>query len=562
MASRSHLVSIAALACFMAGWAGMRAAPADLQVKVTGGLIAGELDAATGVRAYRGVPFAAPPTGNRRWQPPAPVVPWTGVRQATAFGPRCMQRPLFGDMVFRSDGMSEDCLYLNVWTPARSAGDRLPVLVYFFGGGYAAGDGSEPRYDGASMARKGIVSLTVNYRLGIFGFFAHPELTQESPHHASGNYELMDQAAALQWVHDNIAAFGGDPARVTIAGESAGSISVSALMASPLSRGLIAGAIGESGAMIEPTLPPVPLQQAEAAGVKFAQTVGASSLAALRSMPADRLLEAGGGVNQFPSTIDGYALPKAPVDIFEAGQQAHVPLLVGSNSAEQDWRSVLGTDPPTPAGYAAALKRLYGERADEVAKAYPGATSEEVYRSARELASDRFIAYSTWKWFDVHSRTGGQPSFYYFYAHPRPAPYPRLDAANGRGAGRGNGRGGRAGGPGSPAASGDAAGAPVAAPPPPGAVHSAEIEYALGNLSTHPAFVWTADDQKVSSTLQSYFANFVKTGDPNGPGLPRWPAGKGGGKTVERMRIDVDSHAFTDSRPAAYMVLDSIYTPR
>src|SRR4051812_39471842 len=224
-----------------------------------------------GIRVFRGIPFAEPPVGDLRWKPPQPVKKWEGVRQADKFGPRAMQRAIFGDMNFRSNGMSEDCLYLNVWSPAKTGeqGRRLPVLVYFYGGGFMAGDGSEPRYDGASMARKGLVAVTVNYRLGVFGFLAHPELTAESPHHASGNYGLLDQSEALRWVRQNIAAFGGDPDRVTIAGESAGSFPVSPQMASPLSKDLIAGAIGEGGSL-RGTLPPVPLAKAEEGGVRFA----------------------------------------------------------------------------------------------------------------------------------------------------------------------------------------------------------------------------------------------------------------------------------------------------
>ena len=217
------------------------------RVKTAGGEIEGTGPQANGVREFKGIPFAAPPVGDLRFAAPQPVERWSGVKQTKAFGPRCMQAALFGDMNFRSNGMGEDCLYLNVWTPAKTGREKLPVLVYFFGGGFQAGDGSEPRYDGESMAAKGIVALTVNYRLGVFGFFVHPDLTKASPHHASGNWALLDQNAAVRWVQDNIGAFGGDPKRVTIAGESAGSIAVSAQMASPLSKDLFAGAIGESG---------------------------------------------------------------------------------------------------------------------------------------------------------------------------------------------------------------------------------------------------------------------------------------------------------------------------
>ena len=225
------------------------------QAQVAGGRLAGA-DLPSGIRVFRGVPYAAPPVGARRWQAPQPAAAWSDVRPAIVFGPRPMQQPLFSDMNFRSPAGSEDCLYLNVWTGAQAAGEKRPVLVYFYGGGFVAGDGSEYRYDGESLARRGIVTVTVNYRLGVFGFLAHPELTQESPHHASGNYGLLDQAAALAWVRANIAAFGGDPQHVTIGGESAGSYSVSAQLASPLAKDLLVGAIAESGSLLAaPALP-------------------------------------------------------------------------------------------------------------------------------------------------------------------------------------------------------------------------------------------------------------------------------------------------------------------
>jgi para-nitrobenzyl esterase len=496
------------------------AAPATIggvadTVKIKNGTIQGTTEA-SGIRAYRGIPFAAPPVGDLRWKPPQPVKDWSGVRPADKFGPQCMQRRVFSDMVFRASGTSEDCLYLNVWTPAKSNDDRLPVLVYFFGGGYVAGDGSEPRYDGEAMARKGIVALTVNYRLNVFGFFAHSELTSESPQHASGNYGLLDSAAALRWVQDNIAAFGGDPRKVTIAGESAGSISVSALMASPLSKGLIAGAIGESGAMIEPTLPPVPLAEGEKNGLAFATGIEAPSLAALRALPAEKLLEATArqGIPRFAPTVDGYFLPKLPAEIFAAGEQADVPLLAGWNSEETPARAILGSSDPTPESYANAIKKLYGDRADQALKVYAGSTNDEVQESATALASDRFIGYSTWKWTDLHGKTRGKPVFRYLYSRPRP--------------------GAR------------------------GASHSAEIEYAMGNLATNKVFAWTPDDYKVSETMQGYFANFVKTGDPNGSGLPGWPAANRGGD-VQVMHIDVNTRAQPETVRDRYLFLDQVY---
>src|SRR5678809_226250 len=240
------------------------------RIKTANGTLEGMNE--SGIKTFKGVPFAAPPVGVLRWKEPQPVKDWTGVRKADKFGPRAMQLPVFGDMSFRSDGMSEDCLYLNVWTPAKTGNEKLPVLVYFYGGGYMAGDGSELRYDGESMAREGIVSVTVNYRLGVFGFLSHPELTKESSHHASGNYGLLDQSAAVQWVQKNIAAFGGDPKKITIAGESAGSSSVSAQMASPLSRNIIAGAIGESGSLLG-SMPTASLADAEKLGENFASGI-------------------------------------------------------------------------------------------------------------------------------------------------------------------------------------------------------------------------------------------------------------------------------------------------
>jgi para-nitrobenzyl esterase len=512
------------------------------RVKIANGELEGAAPKANGVRTFKGVPFAAPPLGELRFALPQPVKNWTGVRDAKEFGPRCMQQSLYGDMNFRSNGMSEDCLYLNVWTPAKTGKEKLPVLVYFYGGGFAAGDGSEPRYDGESMAAKGIVSLTVNYRLGVFGFFVHPDLTKASGRNAAGNWALLDQNAALRWVRENIAVFGGDPQRVTIAGESAGSVAVSAHMASPLSKDLIAGAIGESGSILG-TLPAVPLAEAEERGAKFLTAVGVKGVAALRAMPADQLLAAASkqGMPQFSTVVDGYFLPEPPAATFAAGKQANVPLMAGWNSEEMGAFVVLRRDQPTKENFEKAIDRLYGPDAKAVLAQWTPTTGEDVNAVATELATARFIAYSTWKWIDECATTGHKPVYRYYYSRPRPAMRPEM----------GNATAGLAGG----VIRG--AGTAPAMPPPSGAVHSAEIEYAMGNLATNNVYAWTPDDHKVSQTMQEYFANFIKTGNPNGGKLANWPAVKPG-QPANYLHIDVETKAETEAHRGRYTVLSGV----
>lgn len=490
------------------------------QVKTANGILQG-ITEASGIQSFKGIPFAKPPVGNLRWKEPQSPKNWAGIRKADHFGPQAMQRPIWSDMIFRSDGTSEDCLYLNVWAPAKTANEKLPVLVYFYGGGLIAGDGSEYRYDGESMAKKGIVTITVNYRLGIFGFLAHPELTKESAHHSSGNYGLMDQHAALVWVQKNIAAFGGDPDKVTIAGESAGSMSVCAQVASPLSKGLFVGAIGESGSMLG-NLSPVPLTDAEQKGVQFAEKIGAASLADLRKVPADKLLELSAS-SSFPTTVDGYFLPESPQNIYATGKQMDVPLLAGWNSAEVNYHSLLGKAEPTLENYTAAVKKIYGDRADEVLKLYNAKTDTEVEQVATDLASDRFIAYATWKFIDLHSKTDGKPVYRYLFDRKRP-PLNNAPASNDKLL---------------------------------GAVHASEIDYALGNLPYNKAYNWTADDYKTSETMENFFANFIKTGNPNGPGLPTWYGLQSSIPKV--MVIDENSHSEPEKNLRRYVLLDSFF---
>ena len=516
-----------------------------VQLTIANGTIEGEFDIKTNIQSFKGIPFAQPPVGDLRWKAPQPVTNWNGVKQTKKFGPRAIQSNVFGDMGFRSDGMSEDCLYLNVWSPAKSANEKLPVLVYFYGGGFAAGDGSESRYDGENMAKKGIVTLTVNYRLGIWGFFSHPELTKESPNRASGNYGLLDQNAALKWVQANISKFGGDPKRVTIAGESAGSIAVSAQMASPLSKGLIAGAIGESGGSIFPTLAPVPLAEAEKIGLEYAQKIGATSLKNLREMSTLELYQKslGSSLGVFKTTIDGYFLTKTLPETFETKQQAMIPLLLGWNSEEMTYRALTAGKDISNETYIQKVKELYGKKADEVLKLYPTGTLEVTEQSATDLSGDRFIAYSTWKWFDLHRKNSTQPVYRYYYTHPRPEMRDNsLEAGLAGGVIKKNSN-------------------TPKAPIPKGAVHSAEIEYAMGNLAGNKDYAWTESDYAVSETMLNYFANFIKTGNPNSDKLPVWPMAKNEEKP-EIMIIDLASKSIRAENDARYLFLDKEYSKK
>ena len=436
-------------------------------------------------------------------------------------------------MIFRSPRLSEDCLYLNVWAPAGDQ-QKLPVLVYFYGGGFVAGGSSEARYDGASMARRGIVAVTVNYRLNVFGFFAHPELSGEFAALSPATSDVGPKRRAPP-----VRQYRGvceTRADVTIGGESAGSISVSAQMVSPLSRDLIAGAIGESGAILR-TLPATPLADAEKLGAAFAATLGsgsAPSLAQLRQMPAEKLLAATArpaSPHWYP-VIDGYFLPKLPLDVYQAGGQAHVPLLAGVNSQEGGYRQLLHEAEPTVKNYQAAVRAQTGDHADELLKFYPASNAEEAMDAAQELASDLFISAGTWKWMDISTRTGNSPTYYYLYAHPRPT---RL--------------------PGTLNPLADSGKDPKPAPPDRGAVPSSDIEYALGNLDVNNAYAWTPEDHQVSELMQSYFANFIKTGNPNGPGLPDWPKFESGQRLVIDLKPRTEGLAKLKAR---YDFLDTL----
>jgi para-nitrobenzyl esterase len=507
-------------------------APAAERIETTAGVVEGFTSPESAVRVFLGVPYAAPPVGERRWRPPVPVTPWEGVRKATDFGSRCMQDRVFDDMVFR-DEPSEDCLYLNVWTPAESADARLPVMVWIYGGGFQAGSASEPRQDGERLASdRDVVVVSMNYRLGIFGFFSHPELTKESAHGASGNYGLMDQTAALRWVKENIARFGGDPGNVTIFGESAGSFSVSAQVASPLARGLVHKAIGESGAFFRlgdsSPLATLSLTASEMAGAEFATSIGKDSLAALRALSAEELLQAAVDSKRwFAPNIDGHFMPKAAYEIYDAGEQAHVSLLAGWNADEVRAGVVLGEEEVTAQSFTAQTRERFGEAAEGLLKVYPAGSDAEALESASTLAGDLFIGYSTWKWIEMHLETGRSPV--YRYSFDRKIPVAPGTKVNGK----------------------EATAEDV------GARHAGEIEYVFGTLDSVPDVTWPEADRELSELMMTYWSNFARTGDPSGSGIPAWPRYEGGeGGLV--MHLDVKSGARPDATRARYEVLDAL----
>lgn len=525
------------------------------QVELADGIIAGDR-AMSGIHqlnVFRGIPYAAPPVGPLRWHAPQPLARWSGVRAAKHFAPRCMQGQM-PDLTFRSQRMSEDCLYLNVWAPATSADGKLPVLVYLHGGGFAFGDGSEPRYDGAHLAARGMIVVTINYRLGAFGFMMHPDAATEGGAGATGNYGLLDQQAALRWVRENIARFGGNPEQVTIGGETTGAMAVSAHMAAPTSRGLFARAIGESGGAFAPNAF-WRREKAHRIAQAFSQQAGADSLQALRAMPADKLQEAIERPNQrtlfFWPTIDGHFLTDTPEAIFEAGGQAAVPLLVGSNSQESHFRTVSGPFELTQENWSVILQAVFGNETSEARKLYPGSDVESITRSASELANDLTMGHSTWRWMDLHRQTGRAPVYFYLFTHRRPPP----NAGSAK----------------------DAEREPPAAST--GAPHRSEIVYALNSLGQDGRYPWTNDDHAVARIFSGYIEQFVKTGNPNGRSdrqanftqvwrstnrqpAPNWPAAQLGRNGITRQVIALDTHTIEDPSAERQALIQRIMSGR
>ena len=520
-----------------------------LQVKTQAGVVEGFVE--NGVKKFLGVQFAEAPVGDLRWKAPQPVKAWEGVREAKSFADDPMQPNIFGDMNFRGSGRSEDCLYLNIWTAANYVDEGLPVLIYFNGGGLMAGSGSEPRYDGTSIAQLGVIGVTANYREGIFGFFAHPELTAESPYKGSGNYGFLDQVAAIQWVKDNIAAFGGDPNRITIVGESAGSFSTSLLMCSPLSKDNLAGVMGSSGAQLLP-FGATTQADADAAGKQLLESKGLNSLAEARALSADSLQTLLPPRGMASPVLDGYFMKESADDIFAKGEQAQVPLLVGWNSQEGTPMSSLRNQEPTLSNYKKAMSTVFGDMTDEIFEAYGILTDADVLSmKSMNLASDLFTGFPTWKWADIHSKTSKQPVYRYKYMHPRPQVSAKM----------GNKVAALAGGVREKTEEEKKAEAERPKLPA-GAVHSADIEYAMGTLDTNEFYDWQEEDYAISKLFLNYYANFCKYGNPNGDGLPTWTP-INGQEVAPVMYIDVNSAEKADAATEnAYRTLEKFYLSR
>ena len=503
---RQFALTLAAMAISIA-----TSAQDAVSVKTSYGILEG-LDI-SGIKTFKGVPFAAPPTGDNRWREPQPLQPWQGIRECHDYAPDPMQEPIFGDMNFGADSISEDCLYLNIWTPAITMNEKLPVLIYFNGGGLMAGSGSEPRYAGMAMARRGMICVTANYREGIFGFFAHPELSKETAYKGSGNYGFLDQQAAIRWVHENISLFGGDPERITIAGESAGSMSVSALMASPLSRGLFAQAIGSSGSVIADKRVKS-LAEAEKAGVDMMRRMGYKNVKEMRKVPAEVLMKQANVRNVPVYNIDNHFLTEQPFATYAAGCQMRVPLLVGGNSLEMSPAAYFGYITMsgreiTMEDIAKTASGMFGDNTDEMLSLYGITAPDDIYKQPGiDLCGDLFLAYSTWRWGNIHNATSGQPVYRYLYSRERPKMMIEGKVA------------GLAGGVKDKTEAEEVVENKI--PEIHGAVHSADIEYAMGNLPTNRVYDWQPEDYMVSDIFMGYYANFVKTGNPNGIGLPQW----------------------------------------
>jgi para-nitrobenzyl esterase len=498
-------------------------------LQIEGGQIADAAPDDSGIRVFKGIPYAAPPVGELRWKAPQPVQPWDGIRSIAEWGPRCVQSNRLGDFDPLNKRMDEDCLYLNVWTPAKASSQSLPVMVWIHGGSNLNGAGSQPEFDGSRLASRGVVVVTINYRLDVFGFLAHPELTRESGTNSSGNYGLLDQIAALKWVQRNIRTFGGDPNQVTLFGESAGAFDVSLLMASSLTKGLFTRVIGESGGALTTiaAFGPKSLQIGEQDGVKFVRSMGVNSIAELRAKSAQEILEA---VIKNPITyafgvVDGHVVPEHPASIYAQGKHNDVPLLVGWNADEGSLFAARVKLPPDAPPYADRIRAQFKDQSETALKLYPpGSSPQEEEASLTALLGDQIIAYGSWAWAERVATSGRSPVYRYYFTR-RPPGAPELSLY------------------------------PLTAP---GVYHFAEIYYVFDNLHVMSGWPWETDDRRLADAMSSYWTNFAKIGDPNGPGLPQWLAYKpgGGGQVLELGKL-IGLHA--EPNRDRYEFFDALY---
>lgn len=528
--SRANVIGRAGL-LLAAGWWVASSASAQLRepLQLDAGLLGNSQESSPGVRVFKGIPFAAPPVGELRWAAPAPVAKWEGTRDASKFGNVCIQpdgaargpRGLNIAVAPGSPPMSEDCLYLNVWTSADAAMARLPVMVYFFGGAFTEGAGSIPLYDGDALAQKGAVVVTMNYRLGPYGFFAHPALTADSPHEASGNYGLADMVASLRWVRSNIAAFGGDPSNVTVFGQSAGAMAIGSLVTSPETKDLFHRAIGQSGSWMG--LGPSPAMttraRAEENGKRLADEAGVTTAAQLRAMSTADVTQ------KFRSAgmiVDGWIIPEDPSAVFAAGRQNPVDVLVGSNRDDLSF----APQNATPEQFEQRARGRWGDLADQYLRLYPHSTNEEASKSQADSSNDG--AFWHMRLFADQQKKQGRQAWLFYFAQNPPGP---------------------------------------AGQPPFPAAHASEIPYAFNNLGkpalfpdpSEPALsAASAPDRKVADQMSSYWVNFARSGDPNGSGLPRWQAHQVG---ASERAIILDAEPSSEQLPtkARLELFDKLY---
>ncbi|WP_279303127.1 carboxylesterase/lipase family protein [Hyphococcus luteus] len=514
---------LAALALAFSPYGAAAEPPGAPTVKTEAGLIEGTAASKPGVSLFGSIPYAAPPVGPLRWRPPQAAPRWDDrTLAADRLPPACPQVPTHEDSIAYAfpHEQSEDCLYLNIWTGDLSSSARRPVMVWLYGGGFMQGSSAAPAYDGAALAQRGVVFVSVNYRIGALGFMAHPELSAESAHKASGNYGILDQIAALDWVRRNIAAFGGDPGNVTVIGQSAGSMSLNLLTASPLATGLFHKGIGETGAVMG-MLSSKPLREAEAKGVALADKLGARSIKELRAMDAATIVQAAGAApGAFEPNIDGWVLPASSASIYRNAKQNDVPLLIGSNRDENQ------TDPTVTAeSYFSMLTAFFGEQRDDLLELYPAVSNDEARASSRRLFTIAMAQYPMNLWARLQNSTGTAPVYVYRFTRPSPVPPNRYLEQR--------------------------------ATPDLGAWHGSEIVYALDNLSVRD-WPWQAADRRFSDMMASYWVNFAKTGDPNGASLPTWPAFSSDTSMV--MELGENIGPIREPNLATFKILDRRYS--